>query len=118
MSVAFIRGMQGDDPKYWQAASLMKHFLANSNETTRGGSSSDFDERLLREYYAFPFRAGFVDGGAKSFMAAYNAWDHIPMTVHPILQSIGAKAWGAPAVWPSGVPRNAGWCRGGTGCWC
>ena len=44
MSVAFIRGMQGDDPKYWQAASLMKHFLANSNETTRGGSSSDFDE--------------------------------------------------------------------------
>jgi len=44
MSVAFIRGMQGDEPKYWQAASLMKHFLANSNETTRGGSSSDFDE--------------------------------------------------------------------------
>jgi beta-glucosidase len=29
---AFIKGMQGDDPKYWQAASLLKHFLANSNE--------------------------------------------------------------------------------------
>src|SRR5271166_1489552 len=33
MTVAFIQGMQGDNPKYWQAASLMKHFLANSNET-------------------------------------------------------------------------------------
>jgi beta-glucosidase len=98
MSVALIRGMQGDDPKYWQAASLMKHFLANSNETTRGGSSSNFDERLLREYYAFPFRAGFLEGGAKSFMAAYNAWNHIPMTVHPILRSIVAKEWGADGI--------------------
>ena len=44
MAVAFIKGMQGNDAKYWQAASLMKHFLANSNETTRGSSSSDFDE--------------------------------------------------------------------------
>ena len=32
MAVAFIKGLQGDDPKYWQAAALLKHFLANSNE--------------------------------------------------------------------------------------
>ena len=29
MAVAFIKGLQGDDPKYWQAAALLKHFLAN-----------------------------------------------------------------------------------------
>ncbi|MGA3026146.1 MAG: glycoside hydrolase family 3 C-terminal domain-containing protein [Bryobacteraceae bacterium] len=98
MSVAFIRGMQGDNPKYWQAASLMKHFLANSNETTRGKSSSDFDERLLREYYSAPFRMGFVEGGAKSFMAAYNAWNGVPMTVQPILKSLAMKEWGADGI--------------------
>lgn len=63
MAVAFIKGLQGDDPKYWKTASLMKHFLANSNEKGRDISSSDFDERLLREYYSVPFRMGVIDGG-------------------------------------------------------
>ena len=30
MTQAFVRGLQGDDPRCWQSASLMKHFLANS----------------------------------------------------------------------------------------
>lgn len=98
MAVAFIKGMQGGDPKYWQAASLMKHFLANSNETTRGSSSSDFDEQLLRDYYSAPFRMGFVEGGAKSFMASYNAWNQVPMTVNPILKSLAVKEWGADGI--------------------
>lgn len=59
MSVAFIRRLQGPDPKHWQAASLMKHFLANENEDGRSSTSSDFDERLFREYYSVPFRMGF-----------------------------------------------------------
>ena len=50
LASAYIRGIQGDDPKYWRAAALLKHYLANSNETTRTRSSSDFDERLFREY--------------------------------------------------------------------
>ena len=95
MVVSFIKGMQGDDPNYWQAASVLKHFLANSNETTRGGSSSDFDERLMREYYSVPFRMGFVDGGAKSYMASYNAWNGVPMAVNPVLTNVVAKEWGA-----------------------
>ena len=57
MAVAFVRGLQGDHPRYWQAAALLKHFLANSNEDGAQQSSSDFDERLLREYYSVPFRS-------------------------------------------------------------
>ncbi len=94
MAVAFVKGLQGDDARYWQAASLLKHFLANSNEDGREGSSSDFDERLLREYYSVPFRMGIVEGGARAFMAAYNAYNRIPMTVHPILKEIAVKEWG------------------------
>ena len=62
MAVAFIKGLQGDDPKYWQAAALLKHFLANENENHRNGSSSNFDERLFWEYYSVPFRMGFRGG--------------------------------------------------------
>jgi beta-glucosidase len=95
MAAALARGIQGDDPKYWQAASLLKHLFANSNETTRGSSSSDFDERLMREYYSVPFRRAFVDGGAKSFMAAYNAWNGVPMAVNPVIRDVVKKEWNA-----------------------
>ena len=94
MATAFVKGLQGDDPKYWQSAALLKHFLANSNENGRSGSSSDFDERLFREYYSVPFRMAFEDGGAKAVMASYNAWNGTPMTIHPILDSILTKQWG------------------------
>jgi beta-glucosidase len=94
MSAALIRGLQGDDPKYLLAASTMKHFLANSNEDGRTGSSSDFDERNLREYYAVPFFMGIKEANAQSFMASYNAMNKIPMTVHPIIRDIVAKEWG------------------------
>jgi beta-glucosidase len=95
MAVALVKGIQGDDPKYWQAASLLKHLFANSNETTRAFSSSNFDERLMREYYSVPFRMAFVDGGAKSFMAAYNAWNGIPMAVNPVIRDVVKKEWNA-----------------------
>ena len=95
MATALTKGIQGDDPKYWMAASLLKHVFANSNETTRTRSSSNFDNRLMREYYSVPFRMAFTEGGAKSYMAAYNAWNGIPMHVHPLLKDIVEKEWGA-----------------------
>lgn len=93
LTAAFVRGLQGNDPKYWQTAALLKHFLANSNENGRMGSSSNFDERLLREYYALPFQMG-VEAGARSYMAAYNGMNKIPMTAHPILMDITIEEWG------------------------
>ncbi len=98
MAAPFIQGIQGDDPKYWQAASLVKHFLANSNENNRYGTSADFDTRLLMEYYSVPFREAFVHGGARSFMASYNAWNHVPLTVNPILKELAQKEWGVDGI--------------------
>ncbi|NYF79908.1 glycoside hydrolase family 3 C-terminal domain-containing protein [Granulicella arctica] len=94
MVVAFTKGLQGDDPKYWQSAALLKHFLANSNENFRTSSSSNFDQRLFWEYYSVPFRMGFLEGGAKGVMASYNAWNGTPMAINPILKSIVQKQWG------------------------
>ena len=98
MVVAYIKGLQGNDPKYWQSAALMKHFLANSNENGRGNSSSDFDERLFWEYYSVPFRMGFQKGGGVGVMASYNAWNGTPMGVNPILNSIVIDQWGAEVI--------------------
>ena len=98
MATAFAKGLQGDDPKYWLTASLMKHFLANSNEDGRDGSSSNFDERLLREYYSMPFRMGVIEGGSRGYMASYNAYNGIPMAVHPILRSMTMHEWGLDGI--------------------
>jgi beta-glucosidase len=94
LTVAFAQGLQGPDPKRWQAASLMKHFLANENEDGRSHTSSDFDERLFREYYSVPFRMGFELGGSRAVMAAYNSWNGVPMMIHPVLKDVMIKEWG------------------------
>ena len=94
MTVAFVKGLQGNNPKYWKSASLMKHFMANSNEDGRDSTSSDFDERLFREYYSFPFYKGITEGGSRAFMASYNSWNGIPMTINPVLKNVTRDEWG------------------------
>ena len=94
LSIAMVKGLQGDNPRYWKAAALMKHFLANSNEDGRDSTSSDFDERLFREYYSYPFYKGITEGGSRAFMASYNAWNGTPMCVNPVLDQIARREWG------------------------
>ena len=98
MVVAFVKGLQGEHPKYWRSAALMKHFLANSNENDRDKSSSNFDERLFREYYSVPFRMGVIEGGSRAYMAAYNLMNGVPMTVHPVLENVTRKEWGQDGI--------------------
>jgi len=94
LAVAYIKGLQGNDPKYWMTAALMKHFLANSNENSRDSSSSNFDERLFREYYSVPFRMGVIEGGSRAYMASYNKVNGIPQTVSPMLNDVTVNEWG------------------------
>jgi beta-glucosidase len=93
LACAFVRGLHGEHPKYWCAAALLKHFLANSNEDERVSSSSDFDERLFYEYYSVPFRMAIVEAGARAFMAAYNKYNGIPCTTHPVLKDVTVNQW-------------------------
>ncbi len=93
MATAFTEGLQGGG-KYWMTSSLLKHFLANSNEDLRDSSSSDFDWRLFQEYYAVPFRMAIEKGHANAFMTSYNQWNHVPMTENPVLRDVVMKDWG------------------------
>lgn len=93
LAVAFVRGLQGDDPRYLKTASLVKHFLANSNEDGREHSSSDFSERLWREYYAKPFEMAIVEGHAPALMASYNAVNGVPQHVNASLRAVVMGEW-------------------------
>lgn len=99
LAASMIQGMQGPDPNYWRVSSLMKHFLANSNEDERGWSSSNFSDKQWREYYSYSFYKGFTKGGASSFMAAYNKYNGIPCTVHPMLKEIVHDEWNVKGVY-------------------
>ena len=97
LAAAFVRGLQGTDTRYLRTASLTKHFLANSQEDRRESSSSNFDERLWREYYAKPFEMAAA-AGAPAMMASYNAVNGIPAHVHPHLREIVMKEWGLDGI--------------------
>jgi hypothetical protein len=107
MGVAFVRGLQGYDPKYLKAVSTPKHFAANNSEYNRHNGSSDIDEQLLHEYYLPAFEATVVEGGAFSVMSAYNS--STACRVPPIRCSCTTSF----AI-PGG--SRATWCRTATPC--
>ncbi|MGB7189502.1 MAG: glycoside hydrolase family 3 N-terminal domain-containing protein, partial [Acidobacteriaceae bacterium] len=98
MGVAFIHGLQGNNPKYWQAASLMKHFMGYSEEEGRNKFNAVFAPRNFWEYYTVPFRMGFLQGGGKGVMASYNAWNGTPMAINPILRNLLIDKWGVDVI--------------------
>jgi beta-glucosidase len=73
IAVPFIRGLQGDDPKYFKTIATVKHFAVHSGpETERHGFDAIVSERDLRESYLPHFETGIREGGAYSLMCAYN----------------------------------------------
>jgi beta-glucosidase len=76
LAVQFIRGLQGDDPKYLKTVSTVKHFAVHSGpEPERHTFDAVVSERDLRETYLPHFEMGIRDGGAYSLMCAYNRVD-------------------------------------------
>jgi beta-glucosidase len=95
MGVAFVKGLQGDDPKYLKAVATPKHFAGNNSEYNRHNGSSEIDEQLLHEYYLPAFEATVVEAGAFSVMSAYNRVNGVPSAANPLLlHDILRDAWG------------------------
>jgi beta-glucosidase len=78
LAVAFVKGLQGDDPRYLKVVSTPKHFAANNEEHNRFECNAKIPERSLREYYLPAFQAAVVEGQAQSVMSAYNAINGVP----------------------------------------
>ena len=95
LGVQFIRGLQGNDPKYLKVAATPKHFAANNEEHNRLECNPQISERILREYYFPAFETCIKDGKAASIMSAYNAINNVPCTANPwLLRKVLRKDWG------------------------
>ena len=86
MAVAFVTGMQGDDPKYFRVVSTPKHFAVHSGpEPLRHKFNVDVSPHDLEDTYLPAFRAAVTEAHAQSVMCAYNAIDGEPACANPML---------------------------------
>jgi beta-glucosidase len=76
IGVQFIKGLQGDDPKYFKTIATVKHFAVHSGpEPERHTFDAITDERDFRETYLPQFEMGIKEGKAYSVMCAYNRYN-------------------------------------------
>lgn len=95
MGAAFVRGLQGDDPKYLKAVATPKHYTANNEEHNRFSCNAEMSEKSLREYHLEPFRRAVEEGHPAAVMAAYNAINGEPCHQNPyLLKTILRGEWG------------------------
>ncbi len=96
MGVAFVTGVQGDDPDHPKAVATSKHFAVHSGpESLRHVFDVHPSPRDLEETYLPAFRATVIDGHVKSVMCAYNAIDTFAACANTnLLQDHLRKAWG------------------------
>jgi beta-glucosidase len=95
IGVAYVEGLQGDNPAHLKIAATLKHFAVNNVETNRQGLSATVSERMLHEYWLPHFRDCIVEGKASSIMASYNAINGVPNAVNkPLLTDILKDEWG------------------------
>lgn len=74
LGAAFVRGLQGDDPKYLQAAACAKHYAVHSGpEPSRHSDNFDPSTYDLWDTYLPAFRELITKAGVAGVMCAYNA---------------------------------------------
>ena len=86
MGVAFVTGLQGDDPKYFQVIATPKHYAVHSGpETTRHSVNVDATKHDMEDTYLPAFRATVTEGKAGSVMCAYNRVNGEPACANAFL---------------------------------
>jgi beta-glucosidase len=95
MGVAFVQGLQGDDPRYLKVISTPKHYAVHSGpEATRHEVNVEVSRHDMADTYLPAFRATVVEGRAYSVMCAYNSLNGEPACAnHVLLDEYLRGAW-------------------------
>ena len=95
MGVAFVTGLQGDDPKYFRVISTPKHYAVHSGpETTRHKIDVEVSKHDMADTYLPAFRATVTEGKAESIMCAYNRVNGQPACANTfLLKDMLRGAW-------------------------
>jgi beta-glucosidase len=96
MGIAFIKGLQGDDPKYLKVIATSKHYAVHSGpEPKRHVFDAQASDRDLYETYLPQFRATVIEGKVYSVMGAYNRFRGESASAHALLlQDLLRGKWG------------------------
>ena len=95
IGVAFVTGLQGDDPHYLKVVSTPKHFAVHSGpEILRHRFNVPVSPRDLADTYTPAFRATIMEGKADSVMCAYNAVRGEPACANHMLFDTLRNKWG------------------------
>ena len=96
LGVAFVRGLQGSDPRYLKLVATPKHFAVHSGpESLRHSFDAVVSPRDLRETYLPAFKAAVQEGGAGAVMGAYNRTNGEPCCgSDTLLRKILREEWG------------------------
>ncbi len=96
MGVAFVTGMQGNDPHYLKVVSTPKHYAVHSGpEPQRHVFDARVSEYDLVNTYLEAFRATVVEGKADSIMCVYNSVAGVPGCASTdLLQKRLREQWG------------------------
>ena len=91
----FVRGLQGDDPKYYRVIATPKHYAVHSGpESDRHRFNVDPTPHDLWDTYLPAFRKTIVESKADSIMCAYNAIDGKPACASDmLLNQVLRKDW-------------------------
>lgn len=94
IGASFIKGMQGNNPKYLKTAACAKHFALHSGpEANRHGFNAIVNQQDLYETYLPAFKS-CVDAGVEAVMCAYNRTNNEACCGSPtLLQSILREDW-------------------------
>lgn len=94
LGTQFVKGLQGNHPRYLKVVSTPKHFAANNEEHNRFECNPQISEKQLREYYLPAFESCVVDGNSESIMTAYNAINDVPCTLNTwLIQKVLRGDW-------------------------
>jgi beta-glucosidase len=96
MGVAFVKGLQGNDPRYLKTVATPKHYAVHSGpEPARHTFDSAVSEADLRQTYLAAFRATVTDARAESIMCAYQRFRGKPCCgSDDLLTKILREEWG------------------------
>jgi beta-glucosidase len=95
MGMQFVKGLQGNDPKYLKVVATAKHYAVHSGpESSRHNFNVQISERDLRETYLPAFRTLVKDGDVYSIMGAYNQFNGFPCCASTELLGILRNEWG------------------------
>jgi len=96
LGVAFIKGLQGEDPKIMTAMACAKHYAVHSGpELERHRFNAVPDERDLYETYLPQFEMAVREGHVGGVMGAYNSINGVPACANAfLLTDVLRKQWG------------------------